>query len=89
MFKEIIKETNELYEDLRSEYETIDTVTEEFNEFLKSLIPKLGEEEAKVLEDFAVKLNKLNNCNKISVRDIREILRNQKKMLNEISRELN
>lgn len=85
LFKEVIKDTDELYEELKAEYDALETVIEDFHDFIAALAPKLDTETLTSLEDFAAKLGKLDTCTRNSVRDLRDILRNQKKMLKELS----
>jgi len=81
---EIVKDTNDLYEDFKSEYEAIEDVVSEFVEFIEEIRDRLNEEEKAKSDNLAHNLSKVNNYATRSIRDIRDLLRQQKKVLNEI-----
>jgi len=87
LFKEAVREINELYDDVKAEHTDTDAIISDFSKLLESIKVKLDDNDAKKLEDFALRLKKINNCSKNTVRDIRDVLRNHKKRLAEIRRE--
>lgn len=87
LFQEVVKETNELYEDLTSEYEAIETVVAEFIEFIGQIGPNLNEEEKAKVEELVLNLNKVDNYAIRALRDVRDLLRNQRKILSEFKQE--
>ena len=87
LFQEVVKETNELYEDLMAECETVETVVNELIEFINGINNKLSETEKIEIEEFVNKLNKVNAYAVKSRRDVRDLLRSQRKVLSELRRE--
>jgi hypothetical protein len=86
-FKEAVKEINELYDDVKSEYEDIETAVADFTQFVQEIKVRLTKEEEVRIDEFVVRLSKVNRCARNSVRDIRDVLRSQKKRLGEVLRE--
>lgn len=87
LFKDSVKEINELYDDVKSDYADVEKIIAGFSELSETLKEKLDAGDAKKLEDFSARLKKVNLCSKNTVRDIRDVLRNHKKRLAEIKRE--
>ncbi len=87
-FKDAVKELNELYDDARTEYDSLDTVINEFEHFIEELNGRLTTEDRTAMEGFLTKLNKVQRFARNSVRDVRDVLRNQKKRLKEIQNEI-
>jgi len=85
--KEAVKEMEELYADLTAAYKDIDTVAEEFLQFMADINPRINENDIAKMKGFAQKLSKVDKCARDAVRDVRDVLRNQKKRLKETQRE--
>jgi DNA repair ATPase RecN len=88
VFKEAVKEINELYDDAKAEYDTIETVVAEFSEFVQDLSGRLAEKDQQKMENFLTRLTKVNALARNNVRDLRDVLRNHKKLLKEIQNDL-
>lgn len=86
--KESVKELEELYADITSAYQEIDNVKDQFLKFTAEAGTTLNETDKDKLERFAQKFSKLDKFANNTVRDIRDVLRNQKKRLKESQREL-
>jgi hypothetical protein len=61
LFQEMVKETMELHEDLKSEFEVIENVVTEFQEFAAVISNNLNDEQKARLEDFISRLNRVNH----------------------------
>jgi DNA repair ATPase RecN len=85
--KETVKDIEELYADLDAAYTSIDTVTEEFMKFTDTIKTKMDEADIAKMQQFAKRLAKVDKVARDAVRDVRDILRNQKKRLKEMQRE--
>lgn len=85
--KEAVKDIEELYADLNNAYASIDTVTEEFIKFTDTIKTKVDETDIEKMQAFAKKLAKVDKVARDAVRDVRDVLRSQKKRLKEIQRE--
>lgn len=85
LFNEIIRETSDVYEELKNEYGLVDSLADEFDSLLEKILPEVDGNCAQSLKDLSAKMRKLDTTAKNSVRDIRDILRYQRKMLKEIS----
>lgn len=83
-FKEAVKEIDELYDDVKSEYEAIESLAEEFETFIEEIKGRIGPDDMETFNRLALRLNRLNSFARNSVRDVRDVLRNQKKRLREI-----
>lgn len=81
--KEVLKETQEVYEDITSACDNIDTIVSEFTTYLEELSGKLSKEDEAALEEFSNKLHKVNRFGTNIVRDVRDLIRNHKKRLKE------
>ncbi len=86
--KDAVKELNELYEEARAEYEALEAVTEELQTLAEELYPKLGRPDGENLQNLLAHWNKVNSLVRNNVRDIRDVLRNQKKRLKELQNEI-
>jgi len=86
LLKDVIKETKELYDDLSSEYETIEAVVGDFITFVEKIAPTLDAGDTVKMIDFALQLKQVNKLARNSVRDVRDLLRYQKKLLAEVKR---
>lgn len=73
------KEIDETFVNLREDYEQNSEVVPEFEALVNELKPKLDSNDAKKLEAFASKLNKINRTARNGVEAVRELSRNQKK----------
>ena len=89
LFKEAVKEIEEVYADLNNAYAAIDTVTEEFIKFTEEIKPKVNEADIIKMQAFGKKLAKVDKVARDAVRDVRDVLRSTKKRLKEIQREVN
>jgi len=89
LFKEAVKEIEEVYADLNNAYAAIETVTEEFIEFSEHIKSKVDEADIEKMQAFAKKFAKVDKVARDAVRDIRDILRSTKKRLKETQRESN
>ena len=85
--KETIRDIEELYADLNTAYTSIDTVTDEFIKFTETVKAKVDDADIEKMQQFAKKLAKVDKVARDAVRDVRDILRNQKKRLKELQRE--
>jgi len=81
--REGLKELEELHEEIKSSYESLETVTEDFAAFREKMEQKLNEEEKGKMEFFAKKFKKIDKVARDAVRDTKDLLRNQKKRLRE------
>ncbi|MXN93136.1 hypothetical protein GR160_18060 [Flavobacterium sp. Sd200] len=87
--KESVKDIEELYNDLNNSYTSIENVAEDFIKFTDTIKTKVEEADIEKMQAFAKKLAKVDKVARDAVRDIRDILRSQKKRLKEVQRELN
>ena len=85
--KEITKEIEELFVELKTDYDENQEVVNEFSTFVNELKSKLNPDDANKLLDFSVRLNKVKRCAKKGVEAMREISRDQKKATRETARE--
>ena len=81
--REGVKELEELQDELKTAYETLDNVNEEFISFREMVSQKLSEEENTKMEYFSKKFKRIDKVARDAVRDIKDLLRNQKKRLRE------
>lgn len=88
LFKESVRETEELYNDLKTDYDSIENVMAEFVKFIAYIEPKLDKKDADKINGFSRELNKIDKCARDGVRDVRYLLRNQKKRLKETVAEI-
>lgn len=84
--KETVKELEELHEDLKAAYADI-TVIEEFIKFTEEAAARLDKEDQAKLDFFTKRFGKLDKVARDAVREVREILRSQKKKLREASQD--
>lgn len=87
LWKETVKELEELHTDVQTAYEDLDTLTDDFQEFVQSIHHKLSSAEQTRLTSFAKKLGKADKCARTAMRDVRDVLRNTRKKLKEVQRE--
>ena len=85
--KEALKEIEELYTDLSAAYEAIETVTGDFEKLTAEISTKAGPAETAKIQVFAKKISKVDKFARDAVRDVRDVLRNQKKRLKETQRQ--
>jgi archaellum component FlaC len=88
LFNEAIKEINELYDDMKSDYEQVENLAAEFEQFVSRLSERLDEKDVEELEDFLQRLNRMDANARNSIRDINDIIRLQKKRLSELLNDL-
>ena len=79
----ITKEIDELFVDLKTDYEENKVIFKEFNALLETLQSKLAPEDVEKLQSFSCKLYKVKRCAKKGVEAMREIARDQKKATRE------
>lgn len=87
LYKEAVKDIEELYTDLATAYASIDNITEEFITFANTLKSKVDDADITTMKQFAKKLAMVDKVARDAVRDVRDVLRGQKKILKEIQRE--
>lgn len=85
--KETLKEINELYDDLKSEYEEIENISAAFAEFAATLESALDAGQAKQMEYYVAKFYRIDKYAGSAIRDVRDLMRNQKKRLKEAQAE--
>lgn len=81
--REGVKELEELHEELKAAYKTLDTIAEEFSAFKDILVKSLNDEDNAKMEYFNKRFRKLDKLSRDAVRDVGDLLRNQKKRLRE------
>ena len=79
---ESVKELEELYDELKSSYEEIE-IMDEFRQFSEEAAQRLSAEDNVKLEYFIAKFKKIDKCARDAVRDVRDVLRNNRKRLKE------
>lgn len=84
--RETIKELEELHEDLKTAYADM-TVIEEFAKFKEEAAARLSEEDRERLELFVKRFGKIDKIARDAVREVRDLLRSQKKRLREASQD--
>jgi DNA repair ATPase RecN len=84
---DVSKEIDEIFEDLKTDYEANKIVLKEFNDLVSELESKLSPLDVEKLHSFSSRLYKVKRCAKKGVEAIREIARDQKKATNETIRE--
>lgn len=87
-FKDAVKELDELYDDARADYTALEKIAEQFDDFVKDLDGRLLGKDKEAMEKFAAELSKINTFAKNNIRDIRDVLRNQKKRLKELQNDM-
>jgi archaellum component FlaC len=86
--KDAVKELEELFNDVKSAYEDLGSITEDFQGFIETIHHKLEGHEQVKLTAYAKKLGKAEKAARDAVRDVRDVLRNQKKRLKEAQRDV-
>ena len=84
---DISHEIDELFVELKTEYDENSKVVTEFNDFVNELKTKLAPEDATKLLEFSTKLSKVKRCAKKGVEAMRELSRDQRKATRETIRE--
>jgi DNA repair ATPase RecN len=84
---DVSKEINDLFEDLKTDYDESKKVIREFNDFVSELETKLSPQEVEKLHTFSSRLYKVKRCAKKGIESIREIARDHKKATSETIRE--
>lgn len=87
-YKEAVRDMEELYDELKTAYDEIDNVAEDFLKFYTTIQPRLENTERAKMEAFTKKLARAEKCARDAVRDVRDVLRLQKKRLKEAQQEL-
>ncbi|MCA6423193.1 MAG: hypothetical protein IM568_10295 [Flavobacterium sp.] len=85
--KDVSKEIDELFDDLKTDYDENKIVIREFNDFVNEIEKKLSPQDVEKLHSFSTRLNKVKRCAKKGVEAVREIAREQKKATKETVRE--
>jgi archaellum component FlaC len=81
--REGVKELNELHEELKAAYKTLDSIAEEFSAFKELVAKSLNDEDNSKMEYFNKRFRKLDKLSRDAIRDVSDLLRNQKKRLRE------
>ncbi|MDV6168188.1 hypothetical protein R1T16_07105 [Flavobacterium sp. DG1-102-2] len=81
--REGVKDIEELHDELKAAYENLENVNEEFATFREKIEQKLSEEEKGKMDYFSKKFRKIDKVARDAVRDMKDLLRNQKKRLRE------
>lgn len=81
--REVVKELDELHTELKSAYDAIDDSAAEFAVFKENLSGKLKEEDNAKMDYFSKRFKKMDKVARDAVRDVQDLLRNQKKRLRE------
>ena len=84
---EITKEIDELFVELKSEYDHSQEIISEFSSFANELKSKLHPDDAKKLLEFSTKLDTVKRCAHKGVEALREVKRDQQKATRETIRE--
>lgn len=84
---EISKEIDELFVELKSEYDNSQEIITEFSAFANELQSKLSVDDATKLLEFSTKLLSVKRCAQKGVEAMRELARDQKKATRETIRE--
>ncbi len=84
---EITKEIDELFVELKSEYDNSQEIISEFSSFADELKSKLHPDDAEKLLEFSTKLHSVKRCAQKGVEAMRELSRDQKKATRETIRE--
>jgi len=84
---DIASEIDELFQELKSDYDENRKVVYEFNDFVDQIKSKLDPEDASKLLEFTSKLSKVKRCAKKGVEAMRELSRDQRKATRETIRE--
>ena len=87
--KDITREIDELFIELKSEYNENRQVVYEFSCFVEELKLKLSPDDASKLLEFSTRLTKVKRCAKKGVEAMRELARDQRKATRETLREYN
>lgn len=88
LFNDTIKEIHELYDDMKSDYEQVESLAAEFEQFVARLSERLDEKDVEELENFLQRLNRMDVNVRNNIRDINDMIRIQKKRLSEILNDL-
>lgn len=78
-----VKELEELHNELKAAYQTIDTVIVEFTDFKEEISLKLNADDSTKMDYFLKSFKKVDKVGRDAERDVRDLLRIQKKRLNE------
>lgn len=78
-----VKELEELHNELKATYGSIETVIAEFTEFKEEITQRLTKEDSTKMDYFLKRFKKLDKVGRDAERDVRDLLRLQKKRLNE------
>lgn len=85
--KDITREIDELFIELKSEYEQSQEIVSEFSSFVNELKSKLSADDAKKLLEFSSKIDSVKRCARKGVEAMRELSREQRKATRETIRE--
>ena len=81
--RDTTKDIEELHEELKAAYKTLDNIAEEFSVFKDEVAKSLSEDDNAKMEYFNKRFRKLDKVARDAVRDVSDLLRNQKKRLRE------
>lgn len=83
-YREGVKELEELHEELKAAYKTLDSIAEEFSAFKELVAKSLNNEDNDKMEYFNKRFKKLDKIARDAIRDVSDLLRSQKKRLREV-----
>lgn len=81
--REGVKELEELHDELKAAYKKLDTIADEFSAFKELVAKSLNEDDNGRMEYFHERFRQLDKLSRNAVRDVSDLLRNQKKRLRE------
>lgn len=88
LFSDSIKEIQTLYDDMKADYEEVEHLAAEFEQFVSRLSERLDEKDVEELENFLQRLNRMDASVRNNIRDINDMIGIQKKRLSEILNDL-
>jgi hypothetical protein len=83
-YREGVKELEELHEELKAAYKTLDNIAEEFSAFKELVAKSLNDQDNDKMEYFNKRFKKLDKVARDAIRDVSDLLRSQKKRLREV-----
>lgn len=83
---DVVKELQELHDELKAAYGEVE-IMEEFAAFRDSAADRMGSEDIVRLDEFLDRFKNIDKMARNAIRDVRDVLRNQKKRLRESVRD--
>lgn len=83
---DVVKELQELHDELKAAYGEVE-IMEEFAAFRDSAAERMGSEDIARLDAFLARFKSIDKMARNAIRDVRDVLRNQKKRLRESVRD--